>query len=459
MKREFLSRRDMLASAALAGGAVAASGARAAAQEVARATSALEAKYSDAKWDVPGEAGKDYNAVVTPNGWTLPSAVVGGVKVFHLVAEEVEHEFAPGLVGKCWGYNGSVHGPTIEAVAGDRVRVYVTNRLPEATTVHWHGLIIPNGMDGVGGLSQAPIEPGETYRYEFTLLRAGTYMYHSHHDEMTQMALGLMGMFVVHERGLAREKRPDRDFALMLSEWFIQPGASRPDPNKMNDFNVLTINARVFPGTEPLVCKQGDRVRIRIGNLSAMDHHPMHMHGNEFTVITADGAPIPAEARSGAGTVLVPVGGTRDVEFVAANEGDWSLHCHMTHHVMTQMGHDAPNVTGANLDEVDDEIRKLVPKYMSMGTDGMGDMGHHMKHMAHPENSLPMVGGDGPHGYITMGGMFTVVKVRKELPKGYDADPGWYENPPGTLAVAATEGQLSADGVDPKNPPRRKAKR
>ena len=122
------------------------------------------------------------------------------MKVFHLVAEEVEHEFAPGLKAHCWGYNGHVHGPTIEAVEGDRVRIYVTNHLPAPTSVHWHGLLLPNGMDGVAGLTQRAIKPGETFKYEFTLRQHGTHMYHSHHDEMTQMALGTVGLFVIHPR-------------------------------------------------------------------------------------------------------------------------------------------------------------------------------------------------------------------------------------------------------------------
>ena len=117
----------------------------------------------------PGAAGRDYTPVVTPNGWTLPYTVRDGVKVFHLIAEPVKHEFAPGLLGECWGYNGTTPGPTIEAVEGDRVRIYVTNRLPEPTSVHWHGILLPNGMDGVSGLTQKAIEPGETFHYEFTL--------------------------------------------------------------------------------------------------------------------------------------------------------------------------------------------------------------------------------------------------------------------------------------------------
>lgn len=124
-------------------------------------------------------------AVVTPNGSTLPMKLVGGVKVGHLIAEEVDHELAAGLRIKAWGYNGSTPGPTIEVTEGDRVRLYVTNKLPEPTTVHWHGVILPNGMDGVAGLTQRAIAPGETFLYEFTFKNAGTFMYHPHFDEMT----------------------------------------------------------------------------------------------------------------------------------------------------------------------------------------------------------------------------------------------------------------------------------
>jgi manganese oxidase len=176
--------------------------------------------------------------------------VVGGVKVFHLITEEVDHEFAPGLRAYCWGFNGQVHGPTIEVVEGDRVRIYVTNNLPENTSIHWHGVFVPSGMDGVGGLSQKTIEPGETYKYEFKLRQEGTYMYHSHCDEMTQMALGMMGMFIIHPRNPTGPKA-DRDFAFMLSEWRIDVGTMRPNPIEMTDFNILTLNARVFPVLPP----------------------------------------------------------------------------------------------------------------------------------------------------------------------------------------------------------------
>ncbi len=399
----------------------------------------------DAPAQAPGLPGRDYTPAITPNGTALPFKIVEGVKVFHLTAEEVLHEFAPGLKAKCWGYNGRVHGPTIEAVEGDRVSIYVTNRLIAPTSVHWHGVFLPNGMDGVAGLTQAVIKPGETFKYEFTLRQHGTFMYHSHHDEMTQMALGMMGMLVIHPRRPTAAYRVDRDFALLLSEWHIKPGAERPDPNKMNDFNVLTLNAKAFPGTAPLVCKKGDRVRIRLGNLSAMDHHPIHLHGHFFKVVATEGGQIPQAAQAPASTVLVPVGSTRDVEFIADAPGDWALHCHMTHHVMNQMGHDIPNLIGLKAGDLDQKLRRLLPGYMTMGQDGMGEMGE--MGMAAPKNSIPMVGDRGPFGYITMGGMFTIVKVRDGL-ADTNADPGWYAHPPGTVASKALADELKRDGID-----------
>ncbi|MEO8211546.1 MAG: copper oxidase [Myxococcales bacterium] len=395
----------------------------------------------------PGRPKRDYMPVTVPNGAKLPWKVVGGVKVFHMVAEEVDHEMAPGLKVLCWGYNGRVHGPVIEAVEGDHVRIYVTNRLPAPTTVHWHGMLLPNGMDGVGGLNQKAIPPGETYRYEFVLRQSGTAMYHSHHDEMTQMALGMTGLFIIHPRRPRR--RVDRDFAIMLHEWRIDPGAKRPNPNEMTDFNMLTMNAKAFPGTAPLVVKKGQRVRIRLGNLGAMDHHPIHLHGYQFKITETDGGEIDESAQWPETTVLVPVGSTRTVEFVADEPGDWALHCHMTHHVMNQMGHGLPNVIGVDPGKLDERVRKVVPGYMTMGQTGMGDMGD--MGMPVPPNSIPMLGGKGKYDAITMGGMFTILKVRDNI-KGYD-DPGWYETPRGTLASTAAADDLRRDGIDPKNAP------
>lgn len=402
--------------------------------------SAVDVQRDDTKQFPPGEPGKDYSPVITPNGSSLPYKIVGGVKVFHLIAEEVDHEFAPGLRAHCWGFNDQVHGPTIEAMEGDRIRIYVTNRLPESTSIHWHGLLVPSGMDGVAGLSQKSIRPGETYKYEFQLRQYGTYMYHSHCDDMIQEGLGMMGMFVIHPRN-PTHPRVDRDFVFMLSEWRIDVGTMRPNPMEMTDFNVLTLNARVFPGTAPLVAKYGERVRIRFGNLSAMEHHSIHLHGFHWKVVETDGGQIPESAQWPETTVLVAVGQTRAVEFIADNPGDWAMHCHMSHHTMNQMGHNSPNLIGVKTGELDKRAGAVLPGYMTMGDNGMSGMGE--MGMDRPRNSLPMVGAPGKYGYIDMGGMFTIVKVRENL-TAYD-DPGWFQPPPGTLASLAGDEELERD--------------
>jgi FtsP/CotA-like multicopper oxidase with cupredoxin domain len=383
-----------------------------------------------------------YAAVTVPNGSTLPFELKRGVKVFHLIAGPLTHTIAPGLEIEAWGYNGSTPGPLIEVVQGDRVRIYVTNKLPEATTVHWHGVLLPNGMDGVGGLTQKPIPPGKTFKYEFTFEHAGTFMYHPHFDEMTQIALGMTGMIVVHPR---RGGGLDRDYALMLHEWKIENGTRRPDPMAMSDFNVLTFNSVAFPATAPLVVQTGDRVRIRLGNLGPMDHHPIHLHGHTFEVVETDGGAVAKSARRRDTTTLVPVGAVRVIEFVADRPGDWAFHCHMTHHMMNQMGHDAPNLIGADVRGLDRKIAGVVPGYMTMGSTGMAEMSE--MRMPQPRNSISMVGGAGPFGTIDMGGMFTILKVRDRLTD--QSASGWYEHPPGSVAVEADADELTRDGITP----------
>jgi FtsP/CotA-like multicopper oxidase with cupredoxin domain len=381
--------------------------------------------------------------VITPNGASLPWKLVNGVKVFHLIAEPVVREIAPGLTVDCWGYNGLTPGPTIEATEGDRCRFYVTNKLPEETAVHWHGVFLPNGMDGVAGVTQKPIPPGQTFRYELTFTKAGTFMYHPHFDEMTQIALGMTGMIVVHPRA-RRETRRVRDYALMLHEWQIPAGTRRPNPLAMSDFNVLTFNSKAFPATQPLVAEVGDLVRIRLGNLGPMDHHPIHIHGHAFRVVETDGGPVPRAAQWPETTVLVPTGAVRVIEFVADAPGDWPFHCHMTHHVMNQMGHDVPNMIGVDVRGLDQKLGKHLPGYMTMGHTGMGHMG--AMGMPAPGNSIPMQGTPGPFGYIDMGGMFTLVKIRERL--AGNGDPGWYQHPPGTVADVASEDELRRDGIE-----------
>jgi len=250
---------------------------------------------------------------------------------------------------------------------------------------------------------------------------------------------------VVHPR-VSRGPRVDRDFVLMTHEWKLRPGTRRPDPNEMTDFNLLTFNSKAFPGTQPLVVGTGERVRLRFGNLSAMDHHPIHLHGHYFKLTGTDGGSVPESAQLPETTVLVPVGTTRTVEFVADNPGDWPMHCHMTHHVMTQMGHGVPNLVGVDSRRIDQKVQALVPGYMTMGQDGMGVMSE--MNMPAPPNSLPMRGTPGPYAPIDMGGMFTILKVRAN-PDAEDGS-GWYQPPPGTLADVASPSDLSADGIDPQ---------
>ena len=390
-----------------------------------------------------------YEPVRTLNGWTLPYTLKNGVKEFHLVAEEIDHEFAPGSVAKCWGYNGSTPGPTIEAVEGDRVRLLVTNSLKEHTTVHWHGLLLPSGMDGVGGLNQPHIKPGETFAYEFTLKQHGTHMYHPHADEMTQMAVGMMGMFIIHPKN--GEAVPiDRDYCFLLHNWALHPGTYRPDPSIMVDFDLWTFNSKVFPAIDPLVARTGERVRVRMGNLS-MWNHPIHLHGVQYWVTGSDGGRWPGNQWRTETTEIVGVGQMRDIEFVAV-PGDWAFHCHMAHHTMNAMGHDIPNTLGVDQTGIDSQIKQMLPGFRAMGRDGMAehqehtDMGHHPG----PENTLAMMTGKGPYGNIEMGGMFTTVKVRDKLKRGDFSDPGWYDAPKGTMAA-----KVSSD-PDFGSPPRRK---
>ncbi|MDW3688948.1 copper oxidase [Cupriavidus sp. CV2] len=379
-------------------------------------------------------SGRPYNPVVTLNGWTLPWRMRNGWKEFHLIAEPVEREFAPGMKAHLWGYNGQSPGPTIECVEGDKVRIFVTNKLPEHTTVHWHGVILPAGMDGVGGLSQPHIKPGKTFVYEFVMGKSGTFMYHPHSDEMVQMAMGMMGFIVVHPKDQSY-MRVDRDFVFLMSAYDIDPGSYTPRVSEMTDFNMWTWNSRVFPGIDPLPVRLGDRVRVRIGNLT-MTNHPIHLHGHDFEVTGTDGGWVPKSARWPEVTVDVAVGQMRAFEFIADNPGDWAFHCHKSHHTMNAMGHQVPTMIGVKQKDLTKKMNKLVPEYMGMGAAGMADMGE--MEMPLPDNTLPMMTGQGQFGPIEMGGMFTTVKIRDGLGRNNYKDPGPYKHPKGTVSYEYT---------------------
>ena len=428
------SRRRFLGVGAAAAGAVAAS----VVNRTAMAALPEPVVQSSAATMPPlvPDTGRTYNPVVTLNGWTLPWRMNNGVKEFHLVAEPVVREMAEGMKAHLWGYNGQSPGPTIEVVEGDRVRIFVTNRLPEHTSIHWHGQRLPNGMDGVTGLTQKAIQPGKTFVYEFVAQRPGTFMYHPHADEMVQMAMGMMGFWVTHPRGThPLIDRVDRDFCFLLNAYDIEPGSYTPRIMTMLDFNLFTFNSRIFPGIDSMNVRLGDRVRIRVGNLT-MTNHPMHLHGHEFVVSGTDGGPTPKASRWPEVTADIAVGQMRQLEFVADEEGDWAFHCHKSHHTMNAMGHDVPTMIGVDHRGIVKKVASLVPDYMVMGERGMADMTE--MQMPLPDNTVPMMGGDGPFGSVEMGGMFTVVKVRRDQPAGDYSDSGWYQHPPGSVAYEFT---------------------
>ncbi len=302
------SRREFFRGAALAGTALAAGG---------RARAGLQGSP---------------RVVTTPDLPSLPHTLENGVKVFHLRAEPVKRRIVPYKTMDVWGYNGSSPGPAIQVNQGDRVRVVFENRLPESTTIHWHGLEVPIEMDGVPYISQPPVPPGGTFVYEFTLHQEGTYFYHAH-GAMQEM-MGLIGMFLIHPR-VPHRPAVDHDYGIVLQGWAILPNATVPNTAGM-EFNWLTFNGVSGPATTPLLARKGSRVRIRIVNLG-MDHHPIHLHGHQFVVTGTEGGRAPESTWFPSNTVLVGVAQARDIEFDAVYLGDWMLHCHLPHHMMNSM--------------------------------------------------------------------------------------------------------------------------
>jgi hypothetical protein len=239
----------------------------------------------------------------------------------------------------------------------------------------------------------------------------------------------VFGCFVIHPKD-PHALKVDRDFMFMLASYDVEPGAATPRTSTMTDFNMWTFNNRVFPGIDPLVARTGDRVRIRVGNLT-MTNHPIHMHGPHFEVTGTDGGWVPKSARWPEVTTDVAVGQLRAFEFDAI-AGDWALHCHKAHHTMNAMGHDVPTMVGVDQRGVVEKLSGLVPDYMPMGGTGMDSMTQ--MEMPLPDNTLPMMTGTGPFGPVGMGGMFTMVKVRDDQAPGDYRDPGWFKHPRGTVA-------------------------
>jgi manganese oxidase len=261
-----------------------------------------------------------------------PTVAADGVKEFALTAGPVKWNILPNVTVGAFAYNEQVPGPLLRVSQGDRVRVRFTNGLPEPTTIHWHGLILDNGMDGAGEVTQPPIAAGASFTYEFTATQAGTYFYHTHTAADRQQALGLYGALIVDPQG--GQKTYDQEYIVELGEWTVQEnGQNIASMNQVGMLpNYFTINGKAYPATETVRVRVGERVRFRfIGTGQFI--HPMHIHGGPFEIVETDGNPVPPGARLLKDTVLVGPGERYDVEWIAQRPGKWLLHCHINDHL------------------------------------------------------------------------------------------------------------------------------
>ncbi len=398
----------------------------------------------------PYEFGPGIVPVVSPDVPSMPWRLENGVKVFDIRVEHVRTELVPGRVMDGWGFNGSIPGPTIQVTEGDRVRLNVENLLPEPFSMHWHGLEIPNEMDGMPGISQDAIPPNGRFVYEFTLKQNGTFFYHSH--MAMQEMMGLIGLFIIHPRR-AHAPRVDRDFGIILQEWALLPNNTIPNSLAM-EFNWLTLNGKAGPATTPLLVKLGERVRIRVVNLG-MDHHPMHLHGHQFYVTGTEAGRIQTTAVVPENTVLVGVAQARDIEFVATNPGDWHFHCHLPHHMMNQMASmvgpmmmshaNAPRPgamdAGMGIHEghaLADAAAPAFGRTVNIGADSARSVAN-VPLAPLPETALPAPGvGAAPNAGMYPGypqDMFMVMDEMVTKPETYGLRPGWSGGTMGMMTI------------------------
>ncbi|HWV55827.1 MAG TPA: multicopper oxidase domain-containing protein, partial [Longimicrobiales bacterium] len=243
----------------------------------------------------------------------LEYTMEGDVKVFHLKVEKIQWEPEPGKLVNAMAYNRMIPGPTIRVQEGDRVRIVVENGMDEPHTTHWHGLFVPNNMDGVAGISMDPIQPGESFTYEFVAQPAGTRLYHSHFNAMSQESAGLYGMFVIEETATPESMRADREEIMLLGDGTLG----------------YILNGKGFPEVPPIEMSMGERVRVRMANLGGMVH-PMHLHGGYFDVVAKDGFPLPQPQKMN--TITINPGETYDIVLHPQYAGVWVWHCHVLAH-------------------------------------------------------------------------------------------------------------------------------
>ena len=294
--------------------------------------------------DLPGEAMQDMAAVhprlvtytaskeATGDHPLIPQ-IEDGVKVFHLETSVIRWHILPDVEVDAYAYNRQIPGPRLHLTEGDRVRIHVKNTLPESTTVHWHGLIVPNAMDGPGDITQDPIPPGGSYTYEFVTQQAGTYFYHTHDNVDRQQGLGLYGALIIDPHDTATAPKADHEYVIQLQEWLKRDGLTYPAMLMEGTLpNYFTINGKAYPATETIRMKVGETVKLRFIGSNNNFVHPMHVHGGPFTVVARDGEVMPEAARFRADTVNVGPGQRYDVVWKARNPGKWLIHCHIPHH-------------------------------------------------------------------------------------------------------------------------------
>ncbi len=263
----------------------------------------------------------------------LPFRVENGVKVFDLTTSVIRWAILPNVLVDAYAYNNQIPGPRIHIRQGDRVRINVHNGLPDETTVHWHGLILPNKMDGPAMITQPPIEPGGSYTYEFTAVQHGTYFYHPHANPDRTQALGLYGALIIDPSNPADEVPADHDYVVQLQEWLFREGLTYPSmPMDGAQPNYFTINGRAYPSTDIVHMKVGETLKVRFVGTNNGFIHPMHIHGGPFQVVARDGETLAPSARYLADTVNVAPGQRYDVIWTAREPGNRLIHCHIPHH-------------------------------------------------------------------------------------------------------------------------------
>lgn len=249
----------------------------------------------------------------------LAPRIENDVKIFDITCKEVQWQVSTDIKVEAWTYNGTMPGPELRITEGDKVRINVKNDLKESTSIHFHGVILPNNMDGVPYVTQPPIKPGQSFTYEFVARNPGSHMYHSHHNSTKQVGKGLLGAFIIEPKDKSKDPAYDLDYTIIMND---QNGG-------------FTFNGKGFPATAPLTAKLGQKVRVRYMN-EGLIIHPMHLHGLPQLVFARDGWNLPQPYMCD--TVNVAPGERWDVLIDCTEPGVWAFHCHVLSHAESDHG-------------------------------------------------------------------------------------------------------------------------